>query len=209
VNALASKTKPEVRRREDRWGERGIRPSPLLAPCPVRLPARRRRGSALSGLPGVVGGGQADRARAVAGRDRGSFVGEEHAIREVAAGGDRPPCRAAVEAPVDPALAMAAEQAGIGTEIESPVGAEQLVRLAARRSRVSAAGGGRYQAASWKMRASVNRCPARMTDTPCRTGATDQPRREAIGRSRVVNTRPCPCGIRIAVARDCARGRCS
>ncbi len=36
-----------------------------------------------------------------------------------------------------------------------------------------------------------------MTDTPCRTGAADQPRRDGTGRSRVVNTSPCPCGISV------------
>ncbi len=34
----------------------------------------------------------------------------------------------------------------------------------------------RAHAASWKTSASVNRCPERTTETPCRTGAADQPR---------------------------------
>ena len=69
--------------------------------------------------------------------------------------------------------------------------------------------GGRHQAASWKTSPRVNRWPERITDTPCRTGAADQPRADCTGRSRVVKTSPWPCGIRVAVARDWARGRCS
>jgi hypothetical protein len=67
----------------------------------------------------------------------------------------------------------------------------------------------RRHAASWKTSASVMRSPLRITETPCRTGAADQPRFDSTGRSRVVNTRPCPWGISVAVPRDCARGRCS
>ncbi len=43
-----------------------------------------------------------------------------------------------------------------------------------------------------------------MTETPCRTGAADQPRAERTGRSRVVNTSPWPCGTSRAEPRDCA-----
>jgi hypothetical protein len=68
---------------------------------------------------------------------------------------------------------------------------------------------GRAQAASWNTSASVNRSPERITETPCRTGAADQPRADSTGRSRVVKTSPCPWGISVAVPRDCARGRCS
>src|SRR5215831_2880513 len=64
-------------------------------------------------------------------------------------------------------------------------------------------------AASWKTRPRVNRRPERITETPCRTGAADQPRADFTGRSRVVNTSPWPCGMRVAVPRDWARGRCS
>ena len=42
--------------------------------------------------------------------------------------------------------------------------------------------------ASWKTSPRVYRSPDRITDTPCRTGAADQPRAERTGRSRVVNT---------------------
>jgi hypothetical protein len=61
-----------------------------------------------------------------------------------------------------------------------------------RRSTRGRCSGGRRgrQAASWNTRPSVNRCPVRITDTPCRTGAADQPRCERTGRSRVVNTSP-------------------
>ena len=41
--------------------------------------------------------------------------------------------------------------------------------------------------ASWKTSPSVCRWPDRITETPCRTGAADQPRAERTGRSRVVN----------------------
>jgi hypothetical protein len=41
--------------------------------------------------------------------------------------------------------------------------------------------------ASWKTSPSVCRRPDRRTDTPCRTGAADQPRAARTGRSRVVN----------------------
>ena len=53
------------------------------------------------------------------------------------------------------------------------------------------------------------RWPDRIADTPCRTGAADQPRADRTGRSLVVNRYPCPCGSSVAVPRDCARGRCS
>jgi uncharacterized protein YndB with AHSA1/START domain len=65
------------------------------------------------------------------------------------------------------------------------------------------------QAASWNTRPSVRRWPERTTLTPWRIGARLQPRRPRTGRSRVVNTSPCPCGIAVAVARDWACGRCS
>lgn len=42
--------------------------------------------------------------------------------------------------------------------------------------------------ASWNTRPSVCRSPDRITDTPCLTGAADQPRAERTGRSLVVNT---------------------
>ena len=51
--------------------------------------------------------------------------------------------------------------------------------------------------------------PRRTTLTPWRIGAADQPRAERTGRSRVVNTSAWPRPIVVAVARDCARGRCS
>ena len=41
--------------------------------------------------------------------------------------------------------------------------------------------------ASWKTSPSVCLWPDRITDTPCRTGAADQPRADGTGRSRVVN----------------------
>jgi hypothetical protein len=50
------------------------------------------------------------------------------------------------------------------------------------------------QAALWKTSPNVDRCPERMTDTPCRTGPIDHPREERTGRSRVVKTRPCRTG---------------
>ena len=66
-----------------------------------------------------------------------------------------------------------------------------------------------FHAASWNTSPSVKRSPERTADTPCRTGAADQPRVDCTGRSRVVNTKPWPCGSRVAVPRDWARGRCS
>jgi hypothetical protein len=44
-----------------------------------------------------------------------------------------------------------------------------------------------FHAASWKTSPSVYRWPDRITDTPWRTGAADQPRTDWTGRSRVVN----------------------
>jgi len=77
----------------------------------------------------------------------------------------------------------------------------------ARHGRVTRAG--RVQVASWKIRPRVQRLPEWITETPWRMGAADQPRAERTGRSRVVKTRPWPCGIITAVPRDWARGRCS
>jgi hypothetical protein len=65
------------------------------------------------------------------------------------------------------------------------------------------------QAASWNTSPRVNRVPERTVETPWRTGAADHPRFDCTGRSRVVNTSPCPCGMSVAVPRDCALGRCS
>ena len=64
-------------------------------------------------------------------------------------------------------------------------------------ARGSAGGVPATQVASWKTRPRVCRRPLRTTDTPCRTGAADQPRLERTGRSRVVKTSPCPCGTRV------------
>ena len=60
---------------------------------------------------------------------------------------------------------------------------------------------GRHDA-SWKINPSVIRDPVCRVDTPWRTGPTAQPRLDNTGRSRVVITSPCPCGIEIAVSRD-------
>ena len=84
----------------------------------------------VSGFPGAVGGRHADGARPVARGDRGGFVGEEHALRDVSAGGDRAPCRTAVEATVDVASPMPAEQARIGAEVrDRPSGPSSVYRL--------------------------------------------------------------------------------
>ena len=137
----------------------------------------------------------------------GPLISEENPLGGVSATADGPQRRRAVKPAIDLALAVPAEPARGSAAIQTPVGAQQRIRAAAwLRDHTGGAG---HQAASWKTRASVNRCPDRITDTPWRTGAHDQPRRDSTGRSRVVKTRPWPCGIRVAVARDWARGRCS
>src|SRR5690242_1399693 len=59
-------------------------------------------------FPGLVAGRAADRAGAVAGGEGDGFVGEEDAVPDVAAAGDRAQRRGAVEAAVDPLTAVAA-----------------------------------------------------------------------------------------------------
>jgi 4-hydroxy-tetrahydrodipicolinate synthase len=88
---------------------------------------------------------------------------------------------------VSPLLALGATGGAQGM-IPSP--AVRLPLLPARPEKVRAALSLLGQAASWKTRPSVYRSPERITDTPCRTGAADQPRAERTGRSRVVNTSP-------------------
>jgi hypothetical protein len=77
-------------------------------------------------------------------------------------------------------------------------GTPSLPQARARQARQA----GERQAASWNTRPRVWRRPDLMTDTPCRTGAADQPCAERTGRSRVVNTSPRPRGISVAVPRD-------
>jgi molybdopterin-guanine dinucleotide biosynthesis protein A len=127
---------------------------------------------ALSGLPRLVTVLAADGARAVAGGDGGRLVGEEDAVTGVPAAGDRAQRGRAVEAAVDLGPVVTAPPPLGVRPVRPAVGAKQHVS----------------HGASWKTSPSVCRRPDLITDTPCRTGAADQPRADLTGRSRVVNT---------------------
>ncbi len=95
------------------------------------------------GLPECVGRGQADSARSVAGRDGGLLVGEEHAVDDIAAGGERTRGGGAVQAAVELVAAAPTQRAGRAAGIGPAVGVEQRVGLASaiRRRRGSAVPG--------------------------------------------------------------------
>ena len=130
------------------------------------------RGALARSLPCLVAVGAADGARTVAGGDGGLLVGEEDAVPHVSAADDRAQRRRAVETAVDPGAPVAAPPPFHVRPVGPAVGTQQDV----------------VHGASWKTSPSVCRWPDRMTETPCRTGAADQPRADRTGRSRVVNT---------------------
>ena len=108
------------------------RAQPARAPRQRRRPARRSGRSSARELPARVGGRQADRARAVAGGDGRRLVGEEHALRRVAAARERPQRRRAVEAPVDARAAVAAQRARPLARVGAAVGARSASRCGGR-----------------------------------------------------------------------------
>src|SRR5436305_5116136 len=70
--------------------------------------ARGTRADLVVGFPGLVLAGPADGAGAVADGEGGALVGEEDAVPDVSAAGDRAQRRRAVEAAVDPLAPVAA-----------------------------------------------------------------------------------------------------
>src|SRR5689334_13300567 len=93
------------------------------------------------GFPGLILTGAAGGAGAVAGRDRGGLVGEEDAVPDVSAAGDRAQRRPAVEAAVDPLAPVAAPlplhvrliRPAVGTEQD--IGQEPASPVTSRRAR--------------------------------------------------------------------------
>src|SRR5215472_4522189 len=141
--------------------------SPLRAGDGGRLHAQ----CLLSGLPSAVAARTADPAWSVTRGDGRGLVGEEDAVPYVAAPSDRAERGRAVEATVD-----------LGRLVAAPLPFDfGEVRAAVRSCQCVAHG------ASWKTSPRVWRTPERTTDTPCRTGAADQPRADRMGRSLVVN----------------------